>query len=794
MEGFSDGFYDAQYALPPHSTQPTDDNHANVMSYPTSGSMSAGSYPYLPPGTPFIVPSQPTDLSYPQHPSYPPQSAPMGFDYDPLMAGDSMPMGMDQSASFTYDPAVFPSQSHPLDSQSMSLAPAGYSTLPANPQASSMYWGIEPTPPQQPVGNRPPPTSSRQPPQELQAPPQPGYPHRYIQPKEAPKKGAFDAGGVETQYTSIYSSSGFDIMGVLAQVVSRPNPKINIGAVDLSCAFVLCDITKEDHPIVYVSEPFERLTGYTKDEILGQNCRFLQGPDGVVEKGMQRTFVDEQTAFRLRSTIEERTEIQASLINYRKGGQPFMNLITMIPIRWNSADYRFYVGFQVDLVEKPDAVTRRNPDGTYIVNYQRSQLPSYVVPPEEIYRVRPDLMPRFSPAEVSLILDNLGGPNSTTYRTYLDRVLADNTADVIHVLSFEGEFLYLSPSCRHVLEYDSAELIGKTLSTICHPSDIGPVIRDLRACTTADPITVLYRIRRKHRGYVWFESRGAWHIGERGRQHMVLVGRPRSVYCLDQVTKIRQRGGLAENDLWAKLSRSGIILFISSKARPVLGRPADELIGKGIQELVDLRREAQQALETARTGRETSFTHRIRHKKGHMLPVQTTFFPGDTREGVRPSFLVAQLSFPRSSPQSTPPTGEESSSTLVDTTSSGSEDCALVQRSSSRLPTGNDYVPTVRTRRPLFPELQPTRGSSWQVELRDLEKQNRGLADELQRILTRRKKRKRKLTSTLVEKVCAMCQTRKTPEWRRGPSGNRDLCNSCGLRWAKQVKQVRTGR
>jgi pre-rRNA-processing protein SRD1 len=38
-----------------------------------------------------------------------------------------------------------------------------------------------------------------------------------------------------------------------------------------------------------------------------------------------------------------------------------MNLITMIPIQWDSEEYRFYVGFQVDLVEKPDAVTRRNP-------------------------------------------------------------------------------------------------------------------------------------------------------------------------------------------------------------------------------------------------------------------------------------------------------------------------------------------------------------------------------------------------------------------------------------------------
>lgn len=144
-------------------------------------------------------------------------------------------------------------------------------------------------------------------------------------------------------------------------MAARPNPKINIGAVDLSCAFVMCDVWKDDHPIVYVSDAFERLTGYHRDEIIGRNCRFLQVPNGNLVPGSKRAFTDGQTVYRLRSTIHDRSEIQASIINYRKGGQPFMNLITMIPIQWDSEDYRFYVGFQVDLVEKPDAITQRNP-------------------------------------------------------------------------------------------------------------------------------------------------------------------------------------------------------------------------------------------------------------------------------------------------------------------------------------------------------------------------------------------------------------------------------------------------
>ncbi|PYH63890.1 GATA transcription factor LreA [Aspergillus vadensis CBS 113365] len=831
---------------------------ASLMSYnPTPGHFPPGSFAYpaqpsdlLAAGLPATFASHPDNFSFQSpvpHAHHHASSHTASFSghvphamhpYHPLSAAaQTMPMSLDQGTAFPYDPAMFGASIGPLDpsleqhsapppppqqqqhhphlpSQTVHLDPgAAYAVAQIQESATNTYWSQQTTqdvsaqaqaagPVRGPAGDF---SRAREPSQDHQPLPQsqpadfqsytqpvnPAVPHRFIQPKRSsPVKASFPPeakveAGSDSPYASIYSSSGFDIMGVLAQVVSRPNPKINIGAVDLSCAFVLCDITLEDHPIVYVSEAFERLTGYTNQEIVGQNCRFLQGPDGVVQRGMQRKFVDENTAYRLRSTIEERTEIQASIINYRKGGQPFVNLITMLPIRWGGSDYRFYVGFQVDLVETPDAVTRRNPNGTYMINYQRSQLPSYVVPPE-VYRSNPDLATFFTPDQVSTVLESLRG-TGPSYRHYLDRMLVENMDDIIHVLSFEGEFLYLSPSCRKVLEYEPAELVGKGLSAVCHPSDIGSVIRDLRARITTEPVSVVYRIRKKYSGYIWFESHGSWHITDRGRQFMVLGGRARAVYNLDQVATIG-RGGLAENDIWAKLSMSGIVLFISSKARPVLGRVADDVIGKSIQDLTgaDTRAQVMEALDTARSGKQVSFLHKVRHKKGHMLPVQTTLIPGDSKEGERPSFLVAQLRFHRPLPNGSP---DDTSSSATDT----GRDVAGQTGSSSRLPSGNQELIPLRERS-LFSELAPTRGSSWQFELRELEKQNRTLSDEVQRLLTRRKKRKRKQSTIIVEKSCAMCRTKSTPEWRRGPSGNRDLCNSCGLRWAKQVRNAAQGQ
>ena len=90
----------------------------------------------------------------------------------------------------------------------------------------------------------------------------------------------------------------------------------------------------------------------------------------------------------------------------------------------------------------------------------------------------------------------------------------------------------------------------------------------------------------------------------------------------------------------------------------------------------------------------------------------------------------------------------------------------------------------------IFDELKTTRSTSWQFELRQMERRNRVLAEELQALISRKKKRKRRKGLGQLEKDCANCHTRVTPEWRRGPSGMRDLCNSCGLRWAKQVRML----
>ena len=105
--------------------------------------------------------------------------------------------------------------------------------------------------------------------------------------------------------------------------------------------FVIADPTLPDCPIVFASDSFIELSGYRREEILGRNCRFLQGKA-----------TDRETVERLKEAIKEGREITVRLLNYKKNGMPFWNMLTVAPIRDASGAPRFLVGVQVDVTEE----------------------------------------------------------------------------------------------------------------------------------------------------------------------------------------------------------------------------------------------------------------------------------------------------------------------------------------------------------------------------------------------------------------------------------------------------------
>jgi len=124
----------------------------------------------------------------------------------------------------------------------------------------------------------------------------------------------------------------------------------------MSCPFVVVDVRRYDSPIIYASPPFYRMTGYEENEVLGRNCRFLQAPGGRVVKGEHRQYTNQEAVAYMRKSLTANKECQTHLLNYRKDGSPFINLVTIIPLVGGAAngpeeqnDILFHVGFQVDL-------------------------------------------------------------------------------------------------------------------------------------------------------------------------------------------------------------------------------------------------------------------------------------------------------------------------------------------------------------------------------------------------------------------------------------------------------------
>ncbi|GFH26100.1 putative LOV domain-containing protein [Haematococcus lacustris] len=107
--------------------------------------------------------------------------------------------------------------------------------------------------------------------------------------------------------------------------------------------FVVADATLPDMPLIYASDGFYAMTGYGPDEVLGHNCRFLQG-EGT----------DPKEVLKIRDAIKKGEGVSVRLLNYRKDGTPFWNLLTVTPIKTPDGKVSKFVGVQVDVTSKTE--------------------------------------------------------------------------------------------------------------------------------------------------------------------------------------------------------------------------------------------------------------------------------------------------------------------------------------------------------------------------------------------------------------------------------------------------------
>jgi hypothetical protein len=103
-------------------------------------------------------------------------------------------------------------------------------------------------------------------------------------------------------------------------------------------ATIVTDNRLNDNPIVEVNTAFEILTGYSRDEIVGRNCRFLSGPG-----------TDPEARAALRSAVAQGRPTLVELVNYRKDGRPFRNAVMLAPVLDANTKVAMFIGSQMEV-------------------------------------------------------------------------------------------------------------------------------------------------------------------------------------------------------------------------------------------------------------------------------------------------------------------------------------------------------------------------------------------------------------------------------------------------------------
>ncbi|MGF1528923.1 MAG: PAS domain S-box protein, partial [Candidatus Competibacterales bacterium] len=142
----------------------------------------------------------------------------------------------------------------------------------------------------------------------------------------------FDAAG------NIVRMVGF-IMDISERVYTRATLEVHQRAMAAAKdGILIADAQQRDHPIIYVNPAFEAITGYSQDQALGLNCRFLQGPT-----------TDAQAIAAMGRALGEQRECQVTLLNYRRDGTPFWNDVRITPVRDPRGAVTHWVAIQTDI-------------------------------------------------------------------------------------------------------------------------------------------------------------------------------------------------------------------------------------------------------------------------------------------------------------------------------------------------------------------------------------------------------------------------------------------------------------
>jgi urea transport system substrate-binding protein len=136
------------------------------------------------------------------------------------------------------------------------------------------------------------------------------------------------------------------VLWVARDITERKQTEIRLKLLERAIAassngIVITDATQPNNPIIYVNPGFECITGYSAEEVIGQNSRFLQGAE-TMQPAIEK----------VRTALREQRDCHVTVRNYRKDGTLFWNQLTISPVRDAEGRLTHYVGVQTDITER----------------------------------------------------------------------------------------------------------------------------------------------------------------------------------------------------------------------------------------------------------------------------------------------------------------------------------------------------------------------------------------------------------------------------------------------------------
>ncbi|KAI1006503.1 Cutinase palindrome-binding protein [Podosphaera aphanis] len=387
--------------------------------------------------------------------------------------------------------------------------------------------------------------------------------------------------------------------------------------------------------------------------------------------------------------------------------------------------------------------------------------PSFSNPTNNLNNSTPGAGPLPISFSAPVAQDRISGVSEFTKRKNWPQRIIEEIKDFLHVLTPDGKIIYLSPSGEHLTGYSEQELKGRFIVDFIHPDDSGMFMREFNeSISSGHPLRFYYRFRKKDDTHAIFESLGHPHSGT---EVAAFGGNSSAGFCRGVFMMARpyptKNSALLDSFLEHKTENQRLKKRINDLRR-------EEKEEKDESQRKLLKRPDRSINSHDGDGRNIGYSDTLVHDRAVKLQ--------------KHSNTNIQSMPPPAVPKNAPLTKQA----LEKSNASFRPDS--IHDKMARFDAANRIESIEMLTGLRYREGERSQGISTGAQSPMLVTGDAGIAIPLDKEGKGDKKKKSKFPD---EYVCTDCGIIDSPEWRKGPSGPKTLCNACGLRWAKKEKK-----